>query len=224
MACLVSPAHADVIVVLDEDFETDPPNFQINLQEIGEDATASFEFGDVGTSRGLIFIGTYLLKVDVDIFEYANGILSPVLPTPASYHLYPSQTDGIVSISMSIDAIVEGLPSDNGNSEGVMGIGFQLYQLTDGQLNVYQIAQIIDYTTWHEVGWTNLTAEDFVGQGNSMPDFSPTAGPIAFGFFVGLGYKWLSGPETFISTSTRVDNWKVEADVGVTVFKNGFEQ
>lgn len=222
MCGLQSTAWAEVIVVLDKDFQTDPPNFQINLQQTG-DATASFAFGDVGGSRGLIFKGTYLTKQGVDVFEYANGILSPVVPTNADYHIYPSETDGIRSISVTMDAIVDGLPSDNAASLGSMGIGLQLWQVKNGQWEVYQISQVISNKTWQEIGWSNLTAESFIRQDSTKPDFSANAGPIVFGFFVGIGYKWISGLGQVVSTSARVDNWKVEADVGLTIFKDGFE-
>ncbi len=200
ITCLLSTAYAEVIVVLDEDFETDPPNFQISLQQTG-DATASFEFGDVGTSRGLIFKGTYLTEVDDDIYEFAHGILSPVAPTPADYHLDPSETDGIVSISVSMDAIVDGLPSDNENSQGGMGVGLLLWQWKNNQWDVYQINQLITNTTWQEIGWSNLTAEDFMRQDGTKPDFSSTAQPMVFGLVVGIGYRWISGDAIFISTS-----------------------
>jgi len=58
----------------------------------------------------------------------------------------------------------------------------------------------------------------------TKPDFSPTAQPIMFAFFVGIGYKWVSGYGQFISTSARVDNWRMEADVGLTIYEDGFEK
>ena len=220
--CLLGTAHAEKIVVLDEGFETDPPNFQIGTQQTG-DAVATFAFGDTGISRGLIFTGSYLTKENVDVFEFANGILNPVVPTFEDYHLYPKETDGVASVSVSIDAIVEGLPSDNGNSNGVIAFIFQLWQPEGGLWQIYQVDQTFTNKTWESIGWINLTAEDFEREDGKMPDFSPTAEPIVFGFFTGIGYKWVSGPGQVITTSARLDNWKVEADVGLTVFEDGFE-
>jgi hypothetical protein len=224
LTALLNTAQAEVIEVFDHDFEIDPPNFQVSVQEIGEDATGSFMYGDVGGSRGLIFIGTYLTKVDVPEFEYANGVLSPLVPTFNDYHLYPAEVDGIRSISVSIDTILEGLPSDNGNGLGAMGLGLQLWQVKDGQWDIYEITQTFTNTTWEEAGWTGLTAEDFMRENGTKPDFSPTAAPIAFGLFVGIGYRWVSGGALFISTSARVDNWRIEADVGLSIFSDGFEE
>lgn len=221
-ACLAGTAYADVITVLDHDFETDPPNFEIQLQETG-DATASFEFGDIGGSRGMIFKGTYLTKEGVDVFEYANGVLSPLVPTHADYHLYPDETDGIYSITVSIDAILEGLPGDDGGSDAGMGFTLRLWQLKNGMWDKYRISQLFQNRNWASIGWANLTAEDFQREDGTMPDFSATAAPMVFSFFVGIGYKWVSGPGRAFQTSARVDNWKVEADVGLTLFKDSFE-
>lgn len=222
LTALLNTAQAEVIEVFDHDFETDPPNFQIFVQQTG-DATGTFGYGDVGGSRGLIFVGTYQVKVGVTEFEYANGILSPLVPTYNDYHLYPDQVDGIRSISVSIDTILEGLPSDNGNGLGAMGLGLQLWQVKDAQWDIYEISKTFSNTTWAEAGWTDLTAEDFMRPNGTKPDFSATAAPIAFGMFVGIGYRWISGGPQFVSTSARVDNWRIEANVGLSLFKDGFE-
>lgn len=229
IACLLycglwSTAHAEDIEVFNFDFETDPPNFVISLQTTG-DATGSLEYGDIGGSRGMIYKGTFQTKPGVTEFEFANGLYSPMPPTFDDFHLYPAETDGIYSISVFIDTIVDGLPTDNENSLGGMGFFFQLWQVKDGLWDVYELLQEFSNKDWDEISFVDLKAEDFMRQDGTMPDFSPTAQPISFGFAIGIGYRWLSGDQgQFISTSARVDNWKVIADVGQTTFEDGFEK
>jgi hypothetical protein len=221
-ACLFNTANAEILEVLNLDFETAPPNFQTAEEQQG-DATASFEFDDVGNSGGLIFKGTYLTKDGVDMFENALGVLNPIVSTTEDFHLYPSETDGVSTISTSMDVILEGLTGDSELDIAAMVFGLQLWQVKDGQWDVFQVRQVFTNKTWVNIGWPELTAEDFLREDGAIPDFSATAEPIVFAFFVGVGYKWVSGSGQAVETSARVDNWKVEADVGLTIFGDSFD-
>ena len=64
-----------------------------------------------------------------------------------------------------------------------------------------------------------LMPEDFFTP--EKPNFAPTAGPMTFG--IELGSNSFGTPGAMLQGHLGIDNFTVDIDFGVTMFKDGFE-
>ncbi|MEE4638201.1 MAG: hypothetical protein V2J42_05630 [Wenzhouxiangella sp.] len=216
---LDEPLGLNSVEVVNEDFEN--PFDGYNLSVFASDnATASIELGDVAGSQGLVYSGTW--SIPPGGFEFSSGLAVPEISSPASFQFDPSSVDGIVSVTYSIDAILNGFSGDDiGNLFAVLLI----YQQNDeGGVEAFtqtQVQTMVDSETLTNVE-TQLRREDFLRSDGKLPDFSPDGRPMSFGLQLGA----LFDAQTFVGDRQghlRVDNWSVAVEFPDRVFQDRFE-
>jgi len=205
--------------VVNEDFENPFVGYSLSTFT-SENATASIELGDVAGSQGLVYGGTW--SIAPGEFEFSSGLLVPETPSPQDFQFDPSSVDGIVSVTYSVDAILNGFPDDD---VGNLFVVLVIYQLNDqGGLEVFSQSQVrttIDSETLINVE-TQLRREDFLRGDDMMPDFSPDALPMSFGLQLGA----LFDAQEFVGDlqgHLRVDNWTVTVEFPDRVFEDRYE-
>lgn len=221
----VGSVSAQELTVVAEDFEQDPPGYQVVLEETG-DAMASIEFSDLGNTREMIYQGNWLTDPKSSELELAFGVLAPQLQTMADFQFDPGVYGAIEGISTSADAILNGRPGDTNFLNEAVGFVLRLYQNQDGELNVYESGRRLDSRDRIRFQMLQMTPEDFfqiLGTGSAQPDFSASAQPMAFGLSIGNGWRLPGQPATAIQTSARIDNWQVSVILEGTLLVDGFE-
>mgnify|MGYP006294887339 CR=1 FL=1 len=207
-------------VVVDENFED--PFGGYTLQPFNSDnATASIVLADVVGSQGVLFQGTW--NIAAGQTEFSSGLVIPTSPTAQSSDLDPSESDGIVSVSYSIDALLNGFIGDDvANLFAVLLI----YQLDDqGVVQAFtqtQVQTLIDNLDVERVE-TKLDRQDFLRAADgALPDFGPEGGPMSFGIQLGA----LFDDTVFTGNrqgSLRIDNFGVEVEFPDVILRDRFE-
>jgi len=205
--------------VLEENFELDPVNFSLTVEQTG-DATAMVEYTD-GRFKRSEFIGTWLTKENVEEFEFANGAMTPQVPTFEDFDIYPQDMGGLGKIDVSMDALFAGLPGDMpSESIDFMGLVFSFGKQKKG---LGTSSKRSKHTAANNgAGLAGPRYARGIRDDGSMPDFSAGAEPMVLGFFTSLGVRWVSGPGQMVQLSNRIDNLLVEVTPD-PIFSDEFE-
>lgn len=211
--------YAGSVQVIDEDFEDPFTGFTTSTWVVG-DATASFDVGDVGGSKGLIFGGTWNV---VDSGEVTSaGALNPLYPPDLPYQIDPSNYDGFRRIDYTADVVLNGYAGDDVPNSFVQLLIFQ--KQDNGQIVAF--TQISGLPSLVNTSWQNIqisaTREDMSAFDGSKPDFGPNANPMSFGLLMGGSYT----DNDFVGQNQghlRLDNWTVTVIYPDLLMKDGFE-
>ncbi len=219
MLLLVNSARAGDIILIDDNLDILPPGYAL-AESASANATATIQIGEIGSSNGLIFDGSW--DVPGNGQEFAVGAMFPVIATAADFQLDPADVDGIAGIRWMLD--LEVISSTMLLPE--QGIFVQLVvfqQQPDGSvLGFASSGNLIEpgLATTLDVA---LIESDF-GLPDEHPDFSAVGRPMSFGLQLGATYPRKIVPDPFfVDGRMTADNWKVEIAGGAGIFNDGFE-
>lgn len=210
---------ADTIQVVDEDFDDSLTAFSLQPNATAN-ATADIFLADVAGSQGVVYAGTW--QIAPGTIESSSGVVVPQLPPNANFQLDPAEVDGVVSVTYTVDAVLNGFPGD---SIGNLFLVLVIYQINDqGQLEVFTqrgVTTLVENTTLQPIT-VDLAVKDFGDAQGRPPDLGPDGGLLSFGIqlgalfddsvFTGAGQGHLS-----------IDNWQVFVEVPDRIHQDRFE-
>jgi hypothetical protein len=222
IAAALTFAHAATaadLLLIDDTLDVLPAGYTLT-ESASTNATASMQIGNLGSSNGLIFDGSW--DVPVNGQETAVGAMVPVIPTPADFQLDPADVDGIAGIRWMLDVQV----SSSTMAPPEQGIFVQLtvFQLQpDGTvLGFADGGTLIDPGAPRTLDL--IAIESDFGQPGARPDFSAVGLPMSFGLQMGATYPRTINPAAFFVDGRMTgDNWRVEIVGGAGIFNDSFE-
>lgn len=127
----------------------------------------------------------------------------------------PSTQGAITAIDVSWDRRILPPSSQDGAARGGLSVGEGFFA-EQGNVLYRTTEDVFSSFPWEPTMRTNLTAADFMDGTGGNPDFSPSGGPITF------GYYRRSPPNTLVSHG--IDNFRVIVHTGTfTAGRLGFE-